>query len=197
MFMTAEDILQSIAESFPQVQEAADWKQVPTLSSAEIRQRGISARSTKHADETESSLYTSTAGTFSVVTETDLTSLSSVPDQPLSVAREERTNMQPQQSNTAGGFSIHRNATREASGKSHQRTSHSMANSSKSSSKRAPIYVNVWYCSSCHYGPLNPYTDGHCGNCGHQRCYDCITTLIEQHNGHSSPEGSKQRGKGD
>ncbi|OBR15089.1 hypothetical protein CH63R_00269 [Colletotrichum higginsianum IMI 349063] len=153
MFMTAEDILQSIAESFPQVQEAADWKQVPTLSSAEIRQRGISARSTKHAagshfliDETESSLYTSTAGTFSVVTETDLTSLSSVPDQPLSVAREERTNMQPQQSNTAGGFSIHRNATREASGKSHQRTSHSMANSSKSSSKRAPIYVNVWYC---------------------------------------------------
>ncbi|TQN64841.1 hypothetical protein CSHISOI_10626 [Colletotrichum shisoi] len=71
------------------------------------------------------------------------------------------------------------------------------SSSSKSSSKRGPIHVNVWYCDVCRYGPLSPYTDGHCANCGHQRCHDCETIVIQQHQGHSSPEGSKQRGKGD
>ncbi|TQN72073.1 hypothetical protein CSHISOI_03409 [Colletotrichum shisoi] len=71
---------------------------------------------------------------------------------------------------------------------SHQKSSSSKGSSShgkssssksKSGSKRAPIYVN----DACRYGPLNPYTDAHCANCGHQRCYDCTTTVIEQNPG--------------
>ncbi|GJD03855.1 hypothetical protein CH63R_09987 [Colletotrichum higginsianum IMI 349063] len=74
---------------------------------------------------------------------------------------------------------------KSSSSKGHGSSSHGKSSSSKSKSgsKRAPIYVNVWYCDACHYGPLNPYTDGHCANCGHQRCYDCTTTVIEQNPG--------------
>ncbi|WQF77448.1 hypothetical protein CDEST_02462 [Colletotrichum destructivum] len=183
MFMTAEDILQSIAESFPQVQEAAYWRQVASLSGTKNRQWGNSERSTKHADETESSLGISTVGTFSVGAETELTSLPSVLDQPLSVAKEERTKIKPQQKNKSQRVPTEHKATGKVPGKLRVEKNHSKTSSSKSSSKRAPVYVNVWYCDACRYGPLNPYSDAHCANCGHQRCYDCTTTVMKQNPG--------------
>ncbi|GJC90867.1 hypothetical protein ColTof4_04089 [Colletotrichum tofieldiae] len=64
--------------------------------------------------------------------------------------------------------------------KGHGSSSHGKS----SGSKKTVVYIDVWYCDACNYGPLNHYTDAHCPNCRHQRCYGCRADKIKQRSDH-------------
>ncbi|KAK2045810.1 hypothetical protein LZ31DRAFT_593733 [Colletotrichum somersetense] len=65
---------------------------------------------------------------------------------------------------------------KSSSSKGHGGSSHSKS----SSCKKAVVYISVWYCDACRYGPLNPSIDVYCPNCRHQRCEGCTTEVIAQ-----------------
>ncbi|KAJ0316676.1 hypothetical protein COL5a_011451 [Colletotrichum fioriniae] len=70
----------------------------------------------------------------------------------------------------------------KSSGSKGQGGSHRKSHGSSSGGKKQYIEREVWYCSSCEYGPHNPNIDAYCANvgCGHQRCHYCPTRIIHQ-----------------
>ncbi|KAK1987408.1 hypothetical protein LZ30DRAFT_818980 [Colletotrichum cereale] len=67
---------------------------------------------------------------------------------------------------------------------SHHKSSSSKGHGKSSSSKKAVVKINVWYCDACRHGPWNTYIDMHCPNCRHQRCEGCMADMITQRSDH-------------